>query len=447
MLANRLCKDILSLGLYDVFMNSALSHPQFMNVFIEILSEKPYMEFKELFLSEQVNFDHVVKTGISLKNNDSITEWVEWFRQKLLLDVTTDYDSLLEDMFMCKDEDEYTITYCVRVLCWVVYYGHTRLLQYIVERVLSSNESISAIFGTEMEEQTRYLILAVYSGNVELCEVILKYIQSESINRTTLSDQSIWSNDHKCVTPSIAACETGNFKIGELLIKHDTSVNMQDEFSRTPLYVVSLVAVNDHFDVVQYLVEIGANENMNSESLGSSPLTTESEEGFYDIVQLLVQNGADIHVCHTCNMTPLYLASKHGHSKIVEYLSENGADVNMCDQVNKSQLYVASENGRVEVVNILLKHEADYLLNSKYGTSPLQIAVLCNRTDVAHQLIRIENQHMKYKGNLYLFQILSDLRQFEMFTNECSIACDVSVQQRKQELLSDAIWNHILGGN
>ena len=80
MLANRLCKDILSLGLYDVFMNSALSHPQFMNVFIEILNEKPYMEFKELFLSEQVNFDHVVKTGISLKNNDSITEWVEWFR-------------------------------------------------------------------------------------------------------------------------------------------------------------------------------------------------------------------------------------------------------------------------------------------------------------------------------------------------------------------------------
>jgi hypothetical protein len=41
------------------------------------------MEFKELFLSEQVNVDHVVKTGISLKSNDSITEWVEWFRQKL----------------------------------------------------------------------------------------------------------------------------------------------------------------------------------------------------------------------------------------------------------------------------------------------------------------------------------------------------------------------------
>jgi ankyrin repeat protein len=61
---------------------------------------------------------------------------------------------------------------------------------------------------------------------------------------------------------------------------------------------------------------------MNSESLESSPLTAASEEGLYEIVQLRVQNGVDIHVSHTCNMTPLYLASKQGHSKIVEYLSE-----------------------------------------------------------------------------------------------------------------------------
>jgi hypothetical protein len=71
---------------------------------------------------------------------------------------------------------------------------------------------------------------------------------------------------------------------------------------------------------------------------------------------------------------------------------------------------------------------------------PLQIAVLCNRTDVAHQLIWKENQHMKYKGNLHLFQILTDLRQFEMFTNECSVACDVSVQHRKRFPLYFICW-------
>jgi hypothetical protein len=64
---------------------------------------------------------------------------------KLLLDATSDYDSALEKIFTC--ENEYTNTSCIRVVSWVVYYGHTRLLQYIAERVLSNNESISAIFG------------------------------------------------------------------------------------------------------------------------------------------------------------------------------------------------------------------------------------------------------------------------------------------------------------
>jgi hypothetical protein len=45
-----------------------------MNVFIEILNKKPYSKFKELFLSEQVNIDHDVKSGVSLKNNASKTE-------------------------------------------------------------------------------------------------------------------------------------------------------------------------------------------------------------------------------------------------------------------------------------------------------------------------------------------------------------------------------------
>jgi ankyrin repeat protein len=72
--------------------------------------------------------------------------------------------------------------------------------------------------------------------------------------------------------------------------------------------------VNDHFDVVQYLVEIGANENMNSESLGSSPLTTESEEGFYDIVQLRVQNGAAIDEQHQFYYTILQSVTEMYHT-------------------------------------------------------------------------------------------------------------------------------------
>ena len=62
MLANRLYEDILSLELYNVFMNRAFRHPQFMNVFIEILTKKPYSEFKELLLTTHTSS---LKLGIS----------------------------------------------------------------------------------------------------------------------------------------------------------------------------------------------------------------------------------------------------------------------------------------------------------------------------------------------------------------------------------------------
>ena len=98
-----------------------------------------------------------------------------------------------------------------------------------------------------MEEQTRYLILAVISGNVELSKLILKHIQSESINRTALN-QLMMSNLLKCMTSLTVACGTDNLKMVVLLIKHKESVLMM--FEVTPLYVA---AMSGHFEVVEYL--------------------------------------------------------------------------------------------------------------------------------------------------------------------------------------------------
>jgi hypothetical protein len=43
--------DFRSFRPLDPFMKRALRHPQFMNVFIEILTYKPYSEFKDLLLT------------------------------------------------------------------------------------------------------------------------------------------------------------------------------------------------------------------------------------------------------------------------------------------------------------------------------------------------------------------------------------------------------------
>ncbi|CAI7993909.1 Ankyrin repeat domain-containing protein 50, partial [Geodia barretti] len=53
------------------------------------------------------------------------------------------------------------------------------------------------------------------------------------------------------------------------------------------------------------------------------------------------------------------MASFYGHRAVVELLLENGADVSICSEDGLSPLYVASCNGHTEVVDVLVKAGAD----------------------------------------------------------------------------------------
>jgi ankyrin repeat protein len=56
--------------------------------------------------------------------------------------------------------------------------------------------------------------------------------------------------------------------------------------------------------------------------------------------------------------TPLFIASQYGYKNIVEVLVENGADVNKMNNDGKTPLMVASENGNKDVVEVLVKKGA-----------------------------------------------------------------------------------------
>jgi ankyrin repeat protein len=53
-------------------------------------------------------------------------------------------------------------------------------------------------------------------------------------------------------------------------------------------------------------------------------LTEAARNGYLDVVQFLVENGADI---HAGNDRALQLAAEYGHLDVIRYLIENGADI------------------------------------------------------------------------------------------------------------------------
>ena len=87
-------------------------------------------------------------------------------------------------------------------------------------------------------------------------------------------------------------------------------------------------------------------------------LVTALENGHKDVVQWLLDAGADVNAKDTWGRTALMKASLNGHKDIVQLLIEAGADVNVKDNDGRTALMCASLYGHKDIATLLRKHGA-----------------------------------------------------------------------------------------
>lgn len=75
--------------------------------------------------------------------------------------------------------------------------------------------------------------------------------------------------------------------------------------------------------------------------------------------RLLNENLIDINVTTCDGLTGLHEAAICGNAQMVEYLLNQGANINCCDNEGWTPLHAASSLGQVEIVELLLKYGAD----------------------------------------------------------------------------------------
>jgi hypothetical protein len=339
-LAERLFTDIQSMNLFDVFMNKSLQHGPFRDVFEGMLKRKPFNEFESLILRKHENIGHFAQKTLSVTNYiEALSSITELQRLQLLFDETLESD----------------LEYNVRVISWIINYGHTHLLQEIVNHVKCNNHNISLVFGSNVMENTRLLLLGCFSNNLDMVELILKYVDQKCINMDCGGSSNI--DFHRTYTPLLVVCRTGNVCIMRALLRNNADVNKHSDIRLGPL--LTAIRMN-HVDVVRCLLSFGADVNLWNSSFGESPLLSASGSGQCDIVKDLVARNADVNLTDVCNRSPLYAAAKSGYYDIVLFLLQNGADVQ-----NKSPLYVASSSGHYDIVRLLIAHGALSAGNTK----------------------------------------------------------------------------------
>jgi ankyrin repeat protein len=123
---------------------------------------------------------------------------------------------------------------------------------------------------------------------------------------------------------------------------------------------------------------------------GFTPLGLASFFGHKEIVEFLVDQGAQVHLASKNELAvmPLHSAAAARHTGIVDLLLRHGADPNARQRSSFTPLHSAAHNGQTEMVLLLLAAGADIAARSDEGLTPLQLALDRGHHGVAELLRR-----------------------------------------------------------
>lgn len=214
---------------------------------------------------------------------------------------------------------------------------------------------------------------AAYDGNNEK---ILKLLKEIDINKL----------DSQNKTPLHKAIENGHLDTVELLI--DNGANLEANHTQTstlkftPLYEASYIGRND---MIMLLLDSGA-------SLDKTPIAIHAavQRGHIETVKLLISLGVDINYKDIYGATPLLQASgmyyfiptdssgnkiiNNNYMDIIDILIENGADIFALDYGRYSTLMNAADVGSIKGVKLFYELGLQIDQKNKDGKTAIDLA-------------------------------------------------------------------------
>ena len=148
------------------------------------------------------------------------------------------------------------------------------------------------------------------------------------------------------------------------------------------MHAVRSQAVNE----VKSILEAGTLPDATAEDSGESALAIAASIGSAEIVQMLLDEGADPNYLGTI-LWPLTAAAGAGHIDVVEQLLLADADVEAVDEDGVTALGSAAAGGHLGVVEMLLEAGANPKHQDRYGNVAVSYAIDNSHEDVTTVLL------------------------------------------------------------
>ena len=243
------------------------------------------------------------------------------------------------------------------------------------------------------------LTKAVNAGEVQTVRALIK----------SGADVNARSGDGS--TPLLWAAHTSNEDIARALIAAKASVDVANDYGVTPLLEASKTG---DVAMMELLLSAGANPSL-AHPEGETPLIAAARSGSVPAVRLLLARGVNVNAAETYQQTTaLMWAAAENHVDIVDLLIEAGADVNrqghvtaITDRKNADHptggftpLMWAARAGNDAMVRRLVARGANLNLKNGDNASAAMIAIYNDQFDVAATLIELGSD--VNDGSLYM---------------------------------------------
>ncbi len=197
---------------------------------------------------------------------------------------------------------------------------------------------------------------AIVTKRAWLVQAMLE--KGEQVNPSNGSPQNL--------IPLHAAILAADANMARLLIRYKAKVDAHDSKGLSALILACALR---NVELVDVLIESGANVNYRALRSDLTPLVTAASGGSLEIAERLLIHGADANLMTSAlGATPLMAAADS--RAMVDLLISNGADVHRTDMRGWTALYYAISDGRLEKMKSLLTHGARTDVVDKDGVSP-----------------------------------------------------------------------------
>lgn len=126
-----------------------------------------------------------------------------------------------------------------------------------------------------------------------------------------------------------------------------------------------------------------------------TPLHNACEQGFSEVVAILIKAGADVNYKDASGQTAIHYAVKFNHPPLIPQLKQGNSNLNAKDMEGLTALHIAANKVEPPLVSGLLENGADANIADVSGTIPLHIACELNNLPIVQLLIDANSDVLK----------------------------------------------------